>query len=118
MIDKPAFRGEGYDIPLDHKRLSSQNGRVLSAMLDHQWHTLGELEDIVRAPQASISAQLRHLKRAPFGSWKVEKQRRGVPTDGLWEYRIPAPPKPVQGDLFAKWIRLEARKEGLKGKYA
>ena len=106
-VDKPSFRGDGYDIAQDHKRLSNQNERVLRAMLDHKWHTLGELEELVHAPQPSISAQLRHLRRAEFGKHIIEKQRRGFGPDGLWEYRIPPPQM-----TFEQHLRAQSYNEG------
>lgn len=53
------------------------------------WVTLAELADKTRFPQAGISAQLRHLRKAKYGAWKVERRRREWVKDELvWEYRI------------------------------
>jgi hypothetical protein len=59
------------------------------------WMTLGELAAATRFGEASISAQLRHLRKPGCGEFVVEKRRRE--TEGmarpeqagaLWEYRV------------------------------
>jgi hypothetical protein len=53
------------------------------------WMTLGELAAKTRYPPASISAQLRHLRKPEYGGWEVKKRRRESERDGLvWEYRL------------------------------
>jgi hypothetical protein len=53
------------------------------------WVTLAELAAKVKFPPASISAQLRHLRKAQYGSWEIEKRRREWVTEELvWEYRL------------------------------
>jgi hypothetical protein len=54
-----------------------------------QWMTLAELASATRFPPASISAQLRHLRKAEYGGWAVEKRRREwVKEELVWEYRL------------------------------
>jgi len=54
-----------------------------------QWVTLAELSSKTKFPPASISAQLRHLRKAEYGGWMVEKRRREWVTGELvWEYRL------------------------------
>ncbi len=54
-----------------------------------QWLTLAELAEKTRFPPASISAQLRHLRKALYGGWVVEKRRREwVKEEVVWEYRL------------------------------
>lgn len=83
----PHFNGPLYEPSIDHGRLTKQLDRVREMMRDGQWRTLSEIEKITRDPPASISAQLRHLRKKRFGSWIVDKQRRGA-NSGLWEYRL------------------------------
>src|ERR1700676_3584774 len=53
------------------------------------WVTLAELAAKTKFPPASISAQLRHLRKAEYGGWRVEKRRREwVREDVVWEYRL------------------------------
>ncbi len=80
------FNGADYNPALDDDRLNKQIGRVYEAMKDGQWRTLAELEAITKDPQASISAQIRHLRKARFGSYKTERERCGE--SGTWRYRL------------------------------
>lgn len=78
-----------YDPALDKERLDNQMGRVFDVMSDGEWHTLSELENETGGdPQASISAHLRSLRKAMYGSHTVNKRRRGEPRNGLWEYQL------------------------------
>ena len=82
----PHFNGPGYIPKLDHKRLSNQNQEIRDLMLDEKWRTLQEIEYDTGYPQASISAQLRHLRKSRFGSYTLNKQRRKLA--GLFEYQL------------------------------
>ncbi len=83
--------GPAFDERLDGDRISLQHERIRDFMLSQatldQWVTLGEIAAKTGDPEASISAQLRHLRKARFGSWLVDKRRRYGDL-GLWEYRI------------------------------
>jgi hypothetical protein len=106
----PRTYGPAFVATLDGARLRRQRDDIAGLMLDGAWRTLAEIENIFRArgvsyPQASISAQLRHLRKPVFGWYLVEKRRRGRGCTGLWEYRvsvreIPARPEPVQLSLL------------------
>ena len=86
----------------DARRLRSQREVIRDVMLAaadcDTWLTLGELRALTRYGEASISAQLRHLRKLENGGYDVCKQRRedavagGVSADGrgecVWEYRI------------------------------
>jgi len=86
----PTF-GPAYDPKHDHPRVVRQHERIRDFMLwrfrchYECWLTLVEIESALGYPQASISAQLRHLRKPKFGGYKVEKRRRA---GGLWEYRV------------------------------
>lgn len=84
----PAYsRREGVDIipARDSSRLQAQMQQIKKVMEDGRWHTLSEIETKTGYPQASISAQLRHLRKPKFGSHIIE--RRYVES-GLYEYRL------------------------------
>lgn len=83
----PRFDGAGYDPAIDHVRLTRQIKRIFDLMSDASWRTLQEIADITGDPAASVSAQLRHLRKKKFGSWVVNKRRR-TPCSGLWEYQL------------------------------
>jgi len=83
----PHFNGAVYDPELDHARLTKQIGRVYEALPWGEWLTLAEIEAKTHDPQASISAQIRHLRKERFGGYQIDKRRR-TPDGGTWEYRL------------------------------
>ncbi len=82
----PDFDGETYDRALDHKRLTGQLGKVYDAMSDHGWYTLAQLRRKTDAPEASISARMRDLRKKKFGGHTVSSIR--LSTNGLWWYKL------------------------------
>lgn len=82
------FDGETYEEEHDEERLSKQIIRVRSLMLDGQWRTLAEISAQTGDPQASISARLRDLRKVKFGSYIVNRRRRGLAKKGLHEYQL------------------------------
>jgi hypothetical protein len=83
----PRFDGPVYDPAVDQARLTKQLGRVFGLMRDGCWRSLQDIVDATGDPHASISAQLRHLRKPRFGGYTVEKRRRTA-TCGTWEYRL------------------------------
>ncbi len=83
LLDRPDFDGPVYDRKLDRGRLAGQILRVYELMSDGAWRSLGEIAEETGDPPASVSAQLRHLRKERFGRHTIEKRRRG---GGLWEY--------------------------------
>lgn len=82
---QPIFHGSDIDNKRDTPRLTKQILRVYNAMKDGQWRSLGDIEEITGDGQASISAQLRNLKKRDFGCHNIEKRHvKG----GLFEYRL------------------------------
>ena len=68
---------------------------MLSASERETWLTLDELANLTHYPPASISAQLRHLRKPQFGGYSVEKRPRlfgrvlhGEDFGTVWEYRL------------------------------
>lgn len=82
------FDGPEYSAEFDDERLTGQIKRVWEAMKDSKWRTLSEIEQLTGDPQASISAQLRHLRKKRFGSHEVNKRNRGDRSFGLFEYQV------------------------------
>lgn len=82
------FNGSDYVKEFDQSRLTGQLKRVYELMIDGMWRTLSEIAITTNDPEASISAQLRFLRRERFGSHLVEKRSRGERENGLWEYRV------------------------------
>jgi hypothetical protein len=68
---------------------------MLSARQCETWLTLEELAKLTQYPPASISAQLRHLRKPEFGGFEVEKRprefggaMRGEEFGTVWEYQL------------------------------
>lgn len=88
IFQTPRFNGSDYVPKYDDKRLTGQIERVYNVMKDGAWRTLSEIEQLTGDPQASISAQLRHLRKARFGSHTIDKRPRGERERGLFEYKL------------------------------
>ena len=80
--------GPAYVPGLDRDRITGQMRDVLDLMIDGEWRTLFDISGALDAPESSVSAQLRHLRKSQFGAFVVEKRRR---TSGTWEYRVSEP---------------------------
>ena len=68
---------------------------MLSAWQCETWLTLDELAKLTHYPPASISAQLRHLRKPEYGGYAVEKRPRevgkvlrGEDFGTVWEYQL------------------------------
>lgn len=68
-----------------NKRLTTQRGRILHRLKQGGWYTLDTLSALENAPQASVSAQLRNLRKLKYGGYTIE--RRHI-KNGLYEYRM------------------------------
>lgn len=88
LFDVPKFNGPEYKTVADHKRLGSQHLRIKMLMSDGKWRTLSCIEQQTGDPSASISAQLRHLRKPRFGAFTVERRPCGNRDNGLFEYRV------------------------------
>ena len=66
-------------------RLTGQLRDVYEAIEDGYPHTLRDIELITGHPQASISAQLRNLRKARFGGFTINK-------------------KNIDGGLYVYWL--------------
>jgi hypothetical protein len=68
---------------------------MLSARECQTWLTLDELAKLTHYPPASISAQLRHLRKPEYGAFVMEKRPRtagrilrGEDFGAVWEYQL------------------------------
>ena len=94
------FNGSDYDPKLDRRRLTGQIKRVFDLMRDQRWRTLTEISARTGDGEASISAQLRHLRKDRFGAHIVNKRRRGNESSGLWEYQLIIGAHAQQTEMF------------------
>jgi len=82
------FDGSDYVGEFDNARLTAQLLRIWRLMNDGNWRTLSEIEKATGDPPASISAQLRHLRKERFGAHTIKKRARGNRAIGLFEYQL------------------------------
>ena len=85
------FDGDTYDRRQDKNRLWTQLEAIKDLSLtDERWYTLAQIKGILKhgyrltATEASISARLRDLRKARFGSYQVDRRRAGA----LYSYRV------------------------------
>lgn len=90
--------GPAYSPVLDGERIQKQHEVIRDCVLYGGWWTLNELSKKLGYPEASISAQLRHLRKPAFGEYRVEKRRREGA--GTWEYRALPPAQMGQMKLL------------------
>lgn len=77
--------GKTYEPTLDYARLGKQMKAVYSLMRDGHWRTLQQIAALVEAPEASVSARLRDLRKRKFGAFTVDRARG---ENGLHWYRL------------------------------
>lgn len=87
-FDNIRFNGSTYNPQNDKKRLVGQIERVYVCMANNDWLTLDEIAQKTGDPHASISAQLRNLRKERFGKYNILKRSRGDRSRGLWEYKL------------------------------
>ena len=87
---------------------------MLSAREFETWLTLDELAKLTHYPPASISAQLRHLRKPEYGGYAVEKRPReagkvlrGEDFGTVWEYQLK---HAVRRKLVGARVRSGARR--------
>lgn len=90
MRARARFAGAGAQTEADQVRLKGQLARIFAFMRDRQWRTLQGIADATDAPHASVSAQLRNLRKPEFGAHTIERRSAG---DGLHEYRLTPNPR-------------------------
>lgn len=79
------FDGSDINQPRDSERLTGQMERIMNCLNLGCWWTLNQLTEQTGDPPASISAQLRNLRKERFGSHVIEKR---YVDNGLYEYRL------------------------------
>jgi hypothetical protein len=105
----------------DARRLRSQLEIIRDVMLSaaecETWLTLAELRALTRYGEASISAQLRNLRKTEHGGYELTKRRRdGAPEERrpgdrrgelVWEYRLGRGSSGCE-DCAANAVRMDA----------
>jgi len=85
MKKNPQFDGDDYKKHRDEGRLRGQILRVFDCIKDGRWKALRVIAMETHDPEASISAQLRNLRKERFGGHIIEKR---YIKNGLYEYRL------------------------------
>lgn len=83
--DTMRFNGVDYQPPRDNPRLTRQYTRVFNYMKDGRWRTLRAIAETTNDPEASVSAQLRHMRKPRFGGHTVNKE---YVSGGLYSYQL------------------------------
>jgi len=78
------FEGDTYDEVLDKDRLSTQLAAVLNLMLDEEWHKMQSIASAINAPEPSVSAQIRNLRKDKHGGYIINRRR----INNTYEYRL------------------------------
>lgn len=79
------FDGLTYNPKRDRPRLSKQYASVFELMSDGHFRTLRQIAELTNAPESSISARLRDMRKPRNGRHTVEREYAG---EGLWYYRL------------------------------
>ena len=79
------FDGADYQPTRDDPRLNSQYKRIFHLMRDGVARTLSEIAKDTGDPEASVSAQLRHMRKERFGRHFVQREHLG---NGLYSYAL------------------------------
>ena len=95
-IYKEMFNGSDYMPKRDNERLKGQIKRIHALMIDGLPRTLSQIASVTGDPEASVSAQLRTLKKERFGGYRLEKD---YTCNGLFAYRLLPPIPSGQGVL-------------------
>jgi hypothetical protein len=91
------FNGADYTPERDDVRLTGQILRIWDVVKDQEWRTLRQIADLTGDPEASVSAQLRHLRKPRFGGHTVERE---YILNGLYKYKVVPSDIPIQGELL------------------
>ena len=79
------FDGSDYVHERDSVRLTGQLKRIYEQIKDGEWYTLNAIAEGTEDPPASVSAQLRNLRKERFGGHIIEKKHLN---NGLYIYRL------------------------------
>ena len=90
----PDFDGHHYEPKKDRYRLSGQIEKIFKFIQKHstdlfgmeKWMTVGEISVYTEFPEASISAQLRNLRKEKFGGHNIQGRYRQFTR--IFEYRL------------------------------
>ena len=85
MQQEMIFDGSDYVHERDSKRLGTQLEQIRDFMEGREYLTLQEISDATGHPHASVSAQLRNLRKQRFGGRTIDKKHI---SNGLYSYKL------------------------------
>ena len=85
LFKNARFDGDDYKPERDNARLTGQLLKIWNLMIDGKFRSLPEISAEIKEPEASISAQLRHLRKKRFGAHTVERVRGA---NSLYLYKL------------------------------
>ena len=81
----PEFDGDDYVSRRDKPRLTLQIHQVRMYMENNDWLSVKQISDDLNFPEASVSAQIRNLRKEKFGNRIGERRYQG---NGLYEFKL------------------------------
>lgn len=81
------FHGADYRPEYDYKRLSNQIDRIKAYCLPREWLLVQQIARACKAPENSVQAQLRNLRKKANGAYIVERRKHPI-TAGLYEFKV------------------------------
>ena len=85
MQKEMIFDGHDYVHSRDSKRLGTQLEQIRDFMEGKDYLTLQEISESTGHPHASVSAQLRNLRKDRFGSRVIDRKHI---SNGLYSYKL------------------------------
>lgn len=89
-----AFDGDTYDPRLDHSKFKGLLLEVYRVMSDGRWRQLNEIQAEANATlgeyrsESSIAARLRDLRKAKYGAFDIQRERRVYGRRSIFFYRM------------------------------
>ena len=85
LMQEWKFDGDDINHERDSARLTGQIKRIYDYMRNSGWRSLDEIAKATGDPHASVSAQLRNLRKDRFGAHTIDRK---YISDGLYHYKL------------------------------
>ena len=88
--------GPAFDEVRDGQRIRGQIATIRELLLPLGYLTLAEIARLTGYPEASVSSDLRHLRKLAHGSFDVPKKR----INNTWRYTVNPPLERAQQSIW------------------
>ena len=88
VAPEPSIFDGAYVTKEDDARLTKQQKVIYELMKDGGWRTLRSISSVTGIPEASVSAQLRNLRKPKFGGHQVITRHLTGTGRGNYEYQL------------------------------